>query len=183
MVRIMHKDIGDILFSEETITARVRELGAEIASDYGDKNPLLVGVLKGSFIFMADLLRAIDAPVSVDFLAASSYGDKAFTSGKVDLTKAVPADTVKGRDVILVEDILDTGVTLKYLKEYMGTLGPASVKICVFLDKVTRRQVDVEADYVGFVCPDEFVVGYGLDYSERYRNLKYIGSLKPEVYS
>ena len=178
----MDKDIEDILFTQETITKRVRELGSEISADYAGKSPLLIGVLKGSFIFMADLMREISLPVSVDFLAASSYGDRAVTSGTVDLQKAVSAD-VTGRDVILVEDILDTGVTLKYLKEYIGTLGPASVKICVFLDKAERRQADVSGDYVGFVCPDKFVVGYGLDYSERYRNLNYIGSLKPSVYS
>ena len=171
-----------ILFSEEQIIKRVKEMGEEISRDYSGRTPLLLGVLKGSFVFLADLMRRIEMPCEVQFIAASSYGNSADTSGTVDIAKTLKFD-IKNRDVIIVEDILDTGVTLTALKEYLKALNPNSVKICAFLDKAERRTADISAEYVGFVCPNDFVVGYGLDYAERFRNLPYIASLKPEVYS
>jgi hypoxanthine phosphoribosyltransferase len=160
----------------------VGELGAAITADYAGKNPLLIGVLKGCFVFLADLARAIDISCEVRFLTASSYGFSSVTSGTVTISKHLDFE-IKDRDVIIIEDILDSGVTLNALREYVLALEPASLRICAFLDKPSRREVEVGVDYLGFEVPDEFLVGYGLDYAERYRNLPYVASLKPEVYN
>jgi len=178
----MHKDIGTILLDEAEIKARILEMGAEIAADYGDKNPVLIAVLKGSFIFMADLVRAMDMPSRIEFLGVSSYGDKTTTTGAVQITRDLDCD-IEGRHVIVVEDILDSGLTLSYLISYLQNRKPASVEICTLLDKPERRKVEVDARYRGFTIPDAFVVGYGLDFAEQYRHLPYIGVLKPEVYA
>ncbi len=178
----MNNDIEKVYFTEEMIHNRVRALGTELSADYGGKNPLVVGILKGSFIFLSDLVRNMDIPLEIEFIALSSYGRGTKTSGEVKMTKAL-GDVVDGRHVIIVEDILDTGVTLEYLRSYLALFNPASLKICTFLDKPSRRKAAVKADYVGFECEDAFVVGYGLDYAARYRNLPYIGALKPEIYS
>lgn len=178
---MIEKDIERIYFSKEDLDKRVRELGAEISRDYADKNPILVGVLKGSFIFMADLTRCIDTYCEIDFMAVSSYGNGTTTTGAVNIRKDLSYD-IENRHVIIIEDILDSGVTLSYLRKYLMNRKPASIKICTLLDKPARRKADISADYVGFICPDEFIVGYGLDYAEKYRNLDYIGVLKPEIY-
>ena len=178
---MMKDDLKNILFSEEKIKERVGEIGACISADYKGKSPILVGVLKGSFVFLADLARSIDLNCEIRFLSASSYGFSTVTKGTVNLG-TLDFD-VKDRDIILIEDILDSGVTLSTLKNFLSAYSPASVRICAFLDKAARRQVPINADYVGFPCPDEFVVGYGLDYAERYRGLPYVAVLKPEIYS
>jgi len=178
----MKDDILKVLLSEEQIKTRVRELGQEITRDFEGKNPFFLGVLKGCYIFMADLVRSVDLPCSMDFMAVSSYGNGTSTTGAVRITKDLNQD-IEGRDLIIVEDILDSGVTLSYLKSYLSNRMPASVTIVTLLDKPARRKADIKADYFGFEVPDEFVVGYGLDYAEQYRNLPYIGVLKPEVYS
>ncbi len=178
----LHDDILEILLSEEEIHARVRELGAQITKDYAGKTPFFLGVLKGCYVFMADLTRCIDLPCSMDFMAVSSYGGGTSTTGAVRITKDLSRD-IEGKDVIIVEDILDSGVTLSYLKTYLANRKPASIRIVTLLDKPARRRADIKADYCGFAVPDEFVVGYGLDYAESYRNLPYIGILKPEIYS
>ena len=178
----MRNDIERVLFSAEQLKARVQELGAEITRDYEGKKPFFLGVLKGCYVFMADLVRSVDLPCSMDFMAVSSYGAGTNSTGAVKITKDLNQD-VEGRDIILVEDILDSGVTLHYLKNYLANRKPASVKIVTLLDKPSRRKADVKADYCGFAVPDAFVVGYGLDYAETYRNLPYIGILKPEIYS
>ena len=172
----MREDIASILLSEEQIHARVRELGEEISRDYAGKSPL-----KGCFIFMADLFREVTVPGSVDFMAVSSYGNGTSTTGAVKINKDLSQD-IEGRDVIIVEDILDSGVTLSYLTKYLENRKPSSVCIATLLDKPSRRRADVHAKYVGFTVPDAFVVGYGLDYAEKYRNLPFIGILKPEIY-
>ena len=178
----MKEDLKEILFSEEQIKRRVKELGAQISQDYAGKTPLLIGVLKGCFVFLADLARCVDLKCEVRFLIASSYGFSSVTSGKVSISKELDFD-IKGRDVIIIEDILDSGVTLTSLKEYILEHSPASLKICAMLDKPSRRQKPIDVDYLGYTCPDDFVVGYGLDYAESYRNLPFIAALKPEVYS
>ena len=178
----LHDDILEILLSEEEIHAKVRELGAQITKDYAGKTPFFLGVLKGCYVFMADLTRCIDLPCTMDFLAVSSYGGGTSTTGAVRITKDLSRD-IEGKDVIIVEDILDSGVTLSYLKTYLANRKPASIRIVTLLDKPARRRADIKADYCGFAVPDEFVVGYGLDYAESYRNLPYIGILKPEIYS
>ena len=178
----MKQDIEKVLLSEETIAAKVKELGAQIAKDYADKNPLIVSVLRGSFVFMADLVRAIDVPCTVDFMSVSSYGAGTTSSGVVKIIKDLDTNVIEGADLLLVEDILDSGKTLCYLKQLLQTRNPASVKICTLLDKPDRRTAPIQADYVGATIPDAFVVGYGLDYAERYRNLPYVGILKPSVY-
>ncbi|MBR6114833.1 MAG: hypoxanthine phosphoribosyltransferase [Oscillospiraceae bacterium] len=178
----MMNDLQNILYSEEDIRRRVRELGAEISRDYAGREPLFVGVLKGCFMFMADLMREVTIPCGVDFMVVSSYGSSTKTSGAVEIIKDLSQD-VTGRDLIIVEDILDTGVTLNYLTGYLKNRHPASVSIVTLLDKPERRRADVQAKYIGYVVPDEFVVGYGLDYAEKYRNLPCIGVLKPEIYS
>ena len=177
----MSRDIEKILISEEELKSRVSALGQEITAGYAGKSPVFIGVLKGCFIFMADLLRCVELPCELDFMAVSSYGDGTSTTGAVQITKDLHRD-IEGRDIILVEDILDSGVTLSYLRSYLQNRHPASVKIATLLDKPARRRADIHADYAGFPVPDEFVVGYGLDFAERYRNLPYIGVLKPEIY-
>jgi hypoxanthine phosphoribosyltransferase len=178
----MRDDILKVLLTEEQIKGRVAEIGAELTERFRGQNPLFVGVLKGSFVFMADLVRSVDIESSVDFMAVSSYGNGTSSSGAVEITKDLSGD-VFDRHVIIVEDILDSGVTLNYLCGYLHNRKPASVTIVTLLDKPARRKASVTADYYGFHVPDEFVVGYGLDYAERYRNLPYIGVLKPEIYS
>lgn len=178
----MREDIERIFFSEEEINAKVKELGLLISADFKDKNPLLIGVLKGSFVFMAHLLLNIDIPCEVEFMAVSSYGDGTTSTGAVKITEDLSHD-IENRHVIIVEDILDSGVTLNYLTHYLEGRKPASISICTLLDKPSRRKAPVKVNYVGFECPDVFIVGYGLDYAERYRNLPYIGALKPEIYS
>lgn len=179
---MIEKDIERIFFSAEELQGRVRELGAQISRDYEGRDPIFVGVLKGSFVFMADLMRAVDAYCDIDFMAVSSYGSGTVTTGAVKINKDLTYN-VEGRHIILIEDILDSGVTLSYLKKYIEARKPASVKICTLLDKPARRKADIAADYVGFECPDAFIVGYGLDYAERYRNLPYIGVLRSEIYA
>lgn len=177
----MDSDIESIAFTEEQIAAKVRELGKELSVKYADKFPLFVGILKGSFVFMSDLVRAVDIPCEVDFMAVSSYGSGTSTTGRVNILKDLGCN-IEGRHVVIVEDVLDSGVTLSYLKKCLLLRKPASLEICTLLDKPARRKVDIHSNYVGFECPDAFIVGYGLDYSEKYRNLPYIGVLKPEVY-
>ncbi len=177
----MKQDIEKILLSEEEIAAKVKELGAQIAKDYADKNPLIVSVLRGSFVFMADLVRAIDVPCTVDFMSVSSYGSGTTSSGEVKITKDFDV-SIEGRHLIIVEDILDSGRTLSYLMKTLKARGAASIALCTFLDKPERRVVPVEVAYKGFTVPDAFIVGYGLDYDQRYRNLPYVGVLKPSVY-
>lgn len=178
----MRQDIAAVWASEEQLRERIEELGRQITKDYEGKEPLFVGVLKGCFIFMADLVRACDLKCTVDFMVVSSYGSGTVSSGAVEIIKDLSHD-IAGRDIIIVEDILDSGNTLSYLKKIMSARGPASIRIVTLMDKPERRTADVTADYVGFTIPDAFVVGYGLDYDQRYRNLPYIGILKPEVYS
>ena len=178
----MENDIEKVYFTEEVIHNRVRELGAELSADYAGKKPLMVGILKGSFIFLSDLVRHMSIPCEIEFMAVSSYGKGSASSGEVKMTKAL-GDVVDGRHVVIVEDILDTGLTLEYLKSYLNLFSPASIKICTFLDKPSRRKSSVSADYIGYECEDAFFVGYGLDFAEQYRHLPYIGSLKPEIYS
>lgn len=177
----MHQDLKEVLLSEKEIAQKVAELGAEISEDYKNKNLLLVSVLKGSVVFMADLMRAISIPCRIDFLAVSSYGSGVKTSGVVRIIKDLDCE-IDGLDVVIVEDILDSGKTLLYIRELLLARNPASIKICTLLDKPERRQVDLTADYTGFAVPDEFVVGYGLDFAEKYRNLPLVGILKPEIY-
>ena len=177
----MRRDIERILISEEEIQKKVAEMGKKISQDFRDKDPLFVGVLKGCFIFMADLMRYVDIRCSMDFMAVSSYSGTSST-GAVKINKDLSED-IEGRHVIIVEDILDSGVTLSYLKQYLMVRKPASISIATLMDKPARRKAYVYADYSCFEIPDAFVVGYGLDYNERYRNLPYIGVLKPEIYS
>jgi hypoxanthine phosphoribosyltransferase len=179
----MLKDIEKVYYSEETLHKIVAELGKKISEDYKDKNLLLVSVLKGSVVFMADLMREITVPCEIDFMCVSSYKDGTTSSGAVKIIKDLDIN-LEGKDVLIVEDILDSGRTLSYLKSILMTRNPRSFKICTLLDKPERRAVpDLFADYSGAEVPDEFVVGYGLDYAEKYRNLPYIGVLKREVYS
>lgn len=178
----MHPDLQEIIVTEDAIRARVAELGKQITADYADKELVVVGILKGAAMFAADLVRAIGLPVEVDFMAISSYGTSTTSTGVHRILKDLD-DPVEGKHVLLVEDVVDTGLTLRYLKEYLQQRKPASLKVCSFLDKPSRRTVDIEADYVGFTVPDVFVVGYGLDYAQKYRNLPYVGALKPEVYA
>ncbi|MDO5805603.1 MAG: hypoxanthine phosphoribosyltransferase [Eubacteriales bacterium] len=177
----MKQDIEKVLLSEEAIAAKVKELGAQIAKDYADKNPLIVSVLRGSFVFMADLVRAIDVPCTVDFMSVSSYGSGTTSTGEVKITKDFDV-SIEGRHLIIVEDILDSGRTLSYLMKTLKARGAASIALCTFLDKPERRVVPVEVAYKGFTVPDAFIVGYGLDYDQKYRNLPYVGVLKPSVY-
>lgn len=179
----MHADMDRVLIPEEQIQARVRELGAQITTDYREQgNLLLVGVLKGCAMFMMDLARAIDLPVSIDFIAVASYGASTESSGVVRVLKDLDTD-IAGRDLLIVEDIIDSGLTLAYLRSQLLRRHPASLRICTLLNKPERRTADVPVNYLGFDIPNEFVVGYGLDYAERYRNLPYIGVLKPEIYT
>lgn len=175
------QDIERVLLSEAELARRVSEIAAQLAKDYENKNPLLISVLRGSFIFMADLVRALPIQCTLDFMAVSSYGKKSATTGAVKITKDLDLD-IENRHVIIVEDILDSGLTLSYIMELMEAKRPASIRLCTLLDKPSRRNKPITADYVGFEVPDEFVVGYGLDYADKYRNLPYIGVLKPRIY-
>lgn len=177
----MERDIQRVLISSEEIRRHVAEIGEKISRDFADKDPIFVGVLKGCFIFMADLMRYVTINCSMDFMAVSSYAGTTST-GAVKINKDLNQD-IEGRYLILVEDILDSGVTLNYLKNYLMVRRPASITIATLMDKPARRKADIYADYSCFEIPDAFVVGYGLDYNERYRNLPYIGVLKPEIYS
>ena len=174
-------DVEEILLSSEQVQARVAELGAQLAVDYAHRDPVLVSVLKGSIIFLADLVRAMPIPLSIDLMEVSSYGASTESSGQVRILKDL-STSIEGREVVVVEDIIDTGLTLNYLLRYLHDKGPASIKICCLLDKPARRLAEIEIDYRGFTIPDRFVIGYGLDYGERYRNLPYIGVLRPSVY-
>lgn len=179
---MMENDIQEILFSREELDRRVSEIAEQINRDYADKEILLISVLRGSFIFMADLARKITRPCRIDFMSVSSYGKGTSSSGQVQITKDLSED-ISGLHVIVIEDILDSGNTLSYLLRILEQRHPASIRLCTLLDKPDRRKVEVTVHYSGFTIPDAFVVGYGLDYAERYRNLPYIGILKPEVYS
>ncbi len=178
----MHNDIQEVLYSEEVIRKKVQELGAAISRDYAGRNPLVICVLKGAFIFMADLSKNISIPIELDFMAVSSYGNSTRSSGEVKIIKDLDA-SVEGRDVLIVEDIIDSGLTLSYLIDVLERRNALSVNVVALFDKPGRRTVDLNADYTGFTIPDAFVVGYGLDYAEKYRNLPYVGVLKPEIYS
>ena len=178
---MLEQDIERVLFTEEELKARVAEIAARIDKDYAGKEPMLISVLRGSFIFMADLARTITLPCTVDFMAVSSYGSGTTSSGQVKITKDL-SESIEGRDIIVVEDILDSGNTLSYLFQLLQARHPASVRLCTLLDKPSRRTKPITADYTGFTVDDLFVVGYGLDYAEKYRNLPYIGILKPAVY-
>ena len=178
----MKNDILKVLLSKDQIDTRVQELGAELTEKYKGEEPLFIGILKGSFVFMADLVRCVDLKSSVDFMAVSSYGNGTKSSGAVKIMKDLNED-IAGRPVVIVEDILDSGVTLNYLCGYLQNRKPASITLVTLLDKPARRKAPIKADFVGFEVPDEFVVGYGMDYAEKYRNLPYVGILKPEVYS
>lgn len=177
----MINDLAQILITEEQLHERVAALGKQITADYAGKEILMVGVLRGAVLFMADLARAIKLPVALDFMAVSSYGMSTSSSGIVRILKDLDED-IKGKHVLVVEDIIDSGLTLKYLLENLRSRQPASIKICTLLSKPERRKVEVEIDYNGFTVPDAFLVGYGLDYAEKYRNLPLIGVLKPEIY-
>ena len=178
----MKEDVLRVLLSEDVIREKVRELGGKITADYKNSNLMLVTVLKGAVVFLADLMRQIDVPAEIDFMVVSSYGSGVKSSGVVKIVKDLDVP-LAGKDILIVEDILDSGLTLSYIKELLESRGPRSIRIATLLDKPSRRKVDLQADYIGFSVPDEFVIGYGLDYDEKYRNLPYIGILKPEVYS
>lgn len=177
----MIEDIKEVLFSEEQIAERVKELGSRISVDYKGKNLLVVGILKGSVLFASDLLKNITIPCEIDFMAVSSYGNSTETSGVVRILKDLD-NNIEGKDLIIVEDIVDTGVTLNYLSQYLRGRKVNSVEIVSLLNKSARRKADIDVKYIGFESPDEFVVGYGLDYAEKYRNLPFVGILKREVY-
>ena len=174
-------DIKSVLITEEQLAAKGAEMGAQISKDYQGRKLIILGVLKGSVVFMSDLIRSITVPVEMDFMAVSSYGAGVKTSGVVKILKDLDR-LIAGYDVLVVEDILDSGMTLSYLTELLRERDPASIRIATLLDKPDRRKVDIKPDYVGFTIPDEFVVGYGLDYAELYRNLPYVGILSPSVY-
>lgn len=178
----MNRDIKEVLYSEDQIEVITTKLGSAISADYAGRNPIIVSVLKGSFIFMADLVRKISVPCEIDFMVVSSYGNNASTSGEVQIIKDI-ASTIQGRDVILVEDILDSGLTLSYITSILQKRGANSIEICTFLNKPARRKANIFVKYNGFDIEDEFVVGYGLDYAENYRNLPYVGILRPEIYT
>ena len=179
----LHPDVEKVLFTQEDIAGIVKRLGEQISEDYKGKDLVLIAVLRGAVVFMGDLMRAIENPLAIDFMAVSSYGNGTKSSGIVRIVKDLDID-IKGRDVLIVEDILDSGLTLKYLMKNLASRGPASLEVAAFLWKdVEGRTTAIEPKYVGAHCPDEFGVGYGLDYAERYRNLPFVGVLKPEVYS
>lgn len=178
----MEGDIKEILISKNELEEKIKELGKILSKDYQGKNPLLVCVLKGAVLFMSDLVRFIEIPVEMDFMAVSSYGASTESTGVVRIIKDLDS-TVEGRDIVIVEDIIDSGLTLSYLIDLLNRRNVSSIKVVTLLDKPHRRTVSLKPDYCGFTIPDEFVVGYGLDYAEKYRNLPYIGILKPEVYS
>ncbi len=178
----MHSDVEKVLFDEQKIQKRIAELGQQISNDYEGKNPLLVCILKGAVMFMVDLVKSVEIPMEMDFMAVSSYGASSKSSGVVRILKDLDK-SIEGRHVVLVEDIVDTGLTLKYLRETLLHRQTASVKIISLFDKPDGRKVDIKPDYYGFTVPNEFIVGYGLDYAEHYRNLPYVGVLKKEVYA
>ena len=178
---MIHPDVDQILYSEDELRSRVKELGCQITADYAGKNPMLISVLRGSYIFMADLTRRINLDLTVDFMVVSSYGAGTVSSGQVEIKKDL-SDSIEGRDLIIVEDILDSGNTLYYLMDVLKARKPASIRLCTLMDKPDRRTKSITADYVGFTIPDAFIVGYGLDYDEKYRNLPYVGVLKHSVY-
>jgi len=178
---VLEDDVAEILITEEELQARVAELGKAISNDYRGKDLLLVCILRGAVVFLSDLMRHITIPHEIDFMAVSSYGAATETSGIVRILKDLET-SIEGRDVLIVEDIVDTGLTLDYIISNLKTRRPASLRTCVLLNKSERRLVDVPLDYVGFDIPNKFVVGYGLDYGEKYRNLPFIGVLKPELY-
>ena len=177
----MLQDIKEVLFSEEAINKRVKELASRISEDYKGKELLVVGVLKGSVIFAAELIKNITIPCQIDFMAVSSYGDSSETTGVVRILKDLDSE-ISGKHIIIVEDIVDSGITLNYLSNYLKSRNASSVEIVSLLTKPSRRKVDIDCKYVGFETPDEFLVGYGLDYAEKYRNLHFVGILKREVY-
>ena len=176
----LERAVGEVLIGQDTLSARVAELGAEVSSDYEGRDLLLVGVLKGAIFFMADLMRHITVPCEVDFMAISSYGDSTDTSGIVRILKDLDIN-IEGRDVLVVEDIIDSGLTLSYLMRNLESREPASLEVCALMTKPSRRQIDVPVRYIGFEIPDRFVVGYGLDLAERYRNLPYVAVLNSEL--
>lgn len=177
----MQNDVKEVLFSEKELAEKVKELGEKISKDYSGEDLTVVGILKGSNIFMGDLIRKIDIPLSIDFMVVSSYGQSTESSGVVRVLKDLE-HSIEGKSILIVEDIIDTGLTLDYLKENLLRRKPKSLKICTLLDKPARRKVDLKIDYTGFEIPDEFIVGYGIDYAEKYRNLPYVAILKQEVY-
>ena len=181
VARSIHEDVEEILLTGDEIAARVADLGAQLAADYAGRTPVLVSVLKGSIVFLADLIRAMDVPLNVDLMELSSYGSATESSGQVRILKDL-SSSIEGRDVVVVEDIIDTGLTLNYLLRYLAERHPASVRVCCLLDKPARRLAEIEIDYRGFTIPDRFVIGYGLDYDERYRNLPYVGVLRASIY-
>jgi hypoxanthine phosphoribosyltransferase len=178
----LNQDIKEILFSEVELKERVSELGKAISEAYAGKELLMIGVLKGANVFMSDLMRAVDLPIQIDFIAASSYGTSTESSGVVRIVKDLDY-SIEGKHVMIVEDIIDTGLTLKYLYDNFTARKPASLSIISLLDKPERRKAEITVDYTGFEIPDEFIVGYGIDYAEKYRNLPFVATLKPEVYS
>ena len=177
----MNNDIKEVLYSEDELRGRVRQMGEKISNDYQGKELILIGVLKGSVIFMADLLKEINIPCKMDFMAVSSYGNSTETSGVVRILKDLDFE-IQGKDILIVEDIIDSGVTLKYLMKYLSGRKPNSLEIVCLLNKPDRRKVDIDVKYLGYDVPDHFLVGYGLDYAEKYRNLPYVGILKEEIY-
>lgn len=177
----IHPDVDKILFSEDDIKACVRRMGQQITQDYAGQSVVIVSVLRGAAIFMADLAREIHLPIEMDYMAVSSYGNGAKSSGVVRILKDLTTE-IEGRHVLIVEDILDSGLTLRYLMKNLESRGPASLEVATLLRKETPHQADIHCRYIGFECPDVFIIGYGLDYAERYRNLPYIGVLKPELY-
>lgn len=177
----MQNDIARVLVTEEELKVRVKELGEAITAEYEGKDLLVVGILKGSSVFMSDLIRQIQIPLNIDFMIVSSYGNATESTGVVKIIKDIE-QSISDKHVLIVEDIIDSGLTLKYLTEMLKMRKPASIKLCTLLDKPSGRKVEVDVDYVGFEMPDEFIVGYGIDYAEGYRNLPYVGILKPEVY-
>lgn len=178
----MQNDIEKVLITEEELQQKIRELGAQLEADYQGKFPLAIGVLKGAMPFMSDLLKRVDAHLEMDFMDVSSYGNSTVSSGEVKIIKDLDT-SVEGRDILIIEDIIDSGLTLSYLAELFRYRKAKSIKIVTLLDKPTGRKADIKPDYAGFIVPDAFVVGYGLDYAEKYRNLPYIGILKPEIYT
>lgn len=178
----MESFIKEVLVNEEDIIKKIKELGQVITEDYKDKDLVVIGILKGAVIFMSELIKNIELPLIIDFMAVSSYGKSTISTGEVRIIKDLDF-SVEGKDLLIVEDIIDTGLTLNYLTDILKKRGASSVKICTLLDKPERRSVEVNVDYLGFEIPDEFVVGYGLDYAEQYRNLPYVGALKEEVYN
>ena len=177
----LYQDLDRVLVRREEIAAAVKQLGQKITEDYAGRTPIVVGILKGAVVFYSDLIREIDLPLQTEFMSVSSYGAATRTTGVVKINLDLRLD-VTGRDVLIVEDIIDSGVTLHYLKQHLSDRGAASIRICTLLDKPARRRVDLKADYFCFTIPDEFVVGYGLDYAEKYRNLPDIGVLSPRIY-